>query len=249
MRRAFTAATLATLLACSGEKPQPAPEYFQADPKATARISGRATFEGKVPPPKPVSMNADPDCEKLNPAPVREQHIQTSKDNGLANVFIYLKTGLEGKRFAPALNAVTLDQRGCHFVPRVIALRAGQTLTVSNSDPVSHNIHPMPTQNRDWNQHQAPDSPNLERRFAHPEVMIPVKCNIHGWMKSYIGVLDHPYAAVTGPDGSFTLSQVPPGTYNIAAWHEAFGEIAQRVAIKGSEEISVVFPFSPPAAH
>src|SRR5574338_202491 len=124
-----------------------------------------------------------------NKEAVYEDAVQTDKGGGLTNAFGDVKTGLEGKSFAPAETAVVLEQGGSQFIPRVIGLRAGQTLAVKNSDPVSHNVHPVPQNNRDWNQQQPPDAPDLKRRFAYPEVMIPVKCNIHGWMRSYIGVL------------------------------------------------------------
>jgi hypothetical protein len=188
-------------------------------------------------------MEAEEGCEALHKTPVYDQSVEVSKDGGLANVFVYVKSGLEGKKFEPPTTAVVLDQQGCQFVPRVIALRAGQTLNVKNSDPVSHNIHPMPVNNRDWNQQQAPGSPVLQRRFVRPEVMIPVKCNIHAWMKTYIGVLEHPYFAVTDADGKFGFAPLPTGKYTIAAWHESFGEKTQDVEIRPGSPLQLRFVF------
>ena len=128
-----------------------------------------------------------------------------------------------------------LEQRGCQFIPRVLAIRTGQVLAVKNSDPVSHNVHPMPKNNRDWNQQQPPKAEDLKRKFGFAEVMIPVKCNVHSWMRSYIGVLDHPYFAVTDKDGGFSLKGLPPGKYTVAAWHEKLGEQTSEVTVAKGE--------------
>jgi plastocyanin len=187
-------------------------------------------------------MDAEAECQALHKQPVYDDRVLVSK-YGLANVFVYIKDGLEGKVFAPVEQAVVLDQRGCQFVPRVIALRAGQTLTIRNSDPVSHNIHPIPRNNRDWNQQQPPQSPDLQRRFARAEVMIPVKCNVHNWMRSYIAVMEHPYFAITGLNGAFTLAGLPPGDYTLAAWHEAFGERTEKVSVQKGSTLKSAFTF------
>ena len=211
------------------------PEYFRMDAARAGSIHGAVRFVGKKPAVKPISMDAEEACEKMQTKPVYAGGVVTGRSGGLADVFVYIKSGLEGKTFEPVKHAVVLDQRGCQFVPRVIALRAGQTLTVKNSDPVSHNIHPRPRENREWNQQQSPGAPDLQRRFARPEVMIPVKCNVHAWMRSHIGVLDHPYFAVTDDSGSFNWPAVPPGDYVVAAWHGVAGEITEDVRIaKGS---------------
>ncbi|MCA2972232.1 MAG: carboxypeptidase regulatory-like domain-containing protein [Acidobacteriaceae bacterium] len=157
----------------------------------------------------------------------------------LQNAFVYIKAGLGDRRFPPPAEAVVLEQRGCQFVPRVLALRAGQTLMVKNADPVSHNIHPTPRENRDWNQQQPPGAPDLQRKFAVPEVMIPVKCNVHNWMRSYIGVLDHPYLAVTGPEGRFAWPDLPPGRYTLAVWHEALGQLTREVEVEAGQPVTI----------
>jgi hypothetical protein len=129
------------------------------------------------------------------------------------------------------------------YVPRVIGIRAGQTLAVKNSDPVSHNIHPLPKENREWSQQQSPESPELERKFARPEIMIPVKCDVHKWMRSFIGVVSHPYFAVTGADGSFTLPNLPPGDYTVAVWHEKLGDRTQTVHVAPAANVVVSFSY------
>jgi len=226
----------------SAEKKTP-PAYYQVDPAEAASVKGRVHFSGKRPPARRISMDSEAECAALHKTPVLEELVDVGKQGGLANVFVYVKSGLEGKKFAPPQTAVVLDQHGCQFVPRVIALQAGQTLDVKNSDPVSHNIHPQPRNNRDWNQQQSPGSPDLQRRFARTEVMIPVKCNVHSWMRSYIGVVEHPFLAVTGRGGVFTLEGLPPGEYTIGAWHETLGELTEKVVLGKAGTAEVNFEF------
>ncbi len=222
-------------------------EFFKVDAATAGKVTGRVVFTGKAPAPKRISMDAEEDCAALHKTPVFEDKVILAKDGSLANAFVYIKTGLEGKTFPPTDTAVVIEQKGCQFVPRVVALRTLQTLTVKNADPVSHNIHPMPKNNRDWNQQQPPGAADLQRRFAYPEVMIPVKCNVHNWMRAWVAVLPHPYHAITARDGVFTIDNLPPGKYTVAVWHEAFGELTQDIQLdsKGASELSFRFTPSP----
>jgi hypothetical protein len=130
------------------------------------------------------------------------------------------------------------------FVPRVVGVQTGQVLDVRNSDKVSHNIHPMPKNNREWSQEQAPGVPDIEHKFPRPEIMIKVKCNIHSWMRTFIGVVSHPYFAVTGPDGSFELKNLPPGDDSLATWHETLGEKKQALHVDpaGRATLDIAYP-------
>ena len=234
------------MMACNKppEKPAAPPvAYFQPDPTTASTIAGTVKFLGHVPPAKVISMDAEEACQKLHPKPVYDASLLVSKGGGLANAFVYIKSGLEGKTFAPPQQAVTLTQQGCQFVPRVIALRKGQTLDVKNADPVSHNIHPQPNNNREWNQQQSPGAPGLERRFGFPEVMIPVKCNVHAWMRSYIAVMEHPYFDVSGAHGEFHLAGLPPGNYVVAVWHEQLGELTQTFTVTAKSEPQLSFEY------
>ena len=233
-------------LGCRNTEPQKstaAPEYFKVDFTTAGKLTGTVRFTGKVPPAKPISMDAEEDCENLHKKPVNNATVIVGAGGTLANAVVYIKSGLEGKQFEPPKEAVVLDQRGCMFVPRVMALRTGQTLQVKNSDPVSHNIHPRPENNREWNQQMPPDSPDLKRRFARPEIMIPVRCNVHNWMRSWIAVLDHPWFAVTNDNGTFEWTGLPPGDYTLAVWHETLGELTHDVKLgpKGSETLAFTF--------
>jgi plastocyanin len=222
-------------------KPKQPVEYFRVDPAQAASIHGRVRFEGALPSARRISMASEEACEALHKEPVYDEKIAVDRKRGLANVFVSVKSGLEGKAFAPVENAVVLDQRGCRFVPRVVALRQGQTLQVKNSDPVTHNVHPMPRENRDWNQQQAAGAPDLLKRFARPETMIPVKCDIHSWMRSWIAVIDHPYFAVTDASGGYRIEGLPRGRYVLSAWHEALGEQTLEVELTQSSEVSFEF--------
>jgi len=218
--------------------------YFHVDPATAATLRGKITFHGARPARQTISMAADAACEKVHAGhPVYAELIVTGKGNGLANAFVYVQSGLEGKNFEPVTEAASLDQRGCMFVPRVIGIRTGQTLDVKNSDPVSHNIHPRPSSNREWNQEQPPQSPDLQHRFGRREIMIPVKCDIHSWMRAYIGVMEHPYFTVTGPDGTFAWTGVPPGDYTVAVWHETLGEQTRQIHLTASAGVVADFTY------
>jgi hypothetical protein len=247
----FPTAAVVLLLATGCAAPQqqsesakpPAPAYFKVDPATAGRLIGKAIFRGRLPARKTVTMDADPDCERLHQRPTRDESEIVNGDGGLANVFIYIQTGLEGKQFEPPSQAATIDQKGCWFRPRVLGLQTRQKLRVSNSDPVSHNIHPLAQVNREWNQNQSPDTPPIERSFTRSERMIPVKCNIHAWMRAWIGVVDHPYFAVTDPTGSFDIASLPPGQYTVEAWHETFGTQQQSITVPRSGTVNASFTF------
>ena len=135
-----------------------------------------------------------------------------------------------------------MEQKGCRYRPHVLAMRAGQTLKVVNADQTTHNIHPMPSNNREWNVSQ-PKGMNIERTFAREEISVPVKCNIHSWMRSFIAVINNPYFAVTGEGGSFVIKDLPPGTYTLEAWHEKLGTRMRKITVAAGEAKTVEFVF------
>jgi plastocyanin len=176
-------------------------------------------------------MSNEPACVEAHKGRAVDESLVVSPKGDLANAFIYVKSGLEGKRFEIPAAPVTIDQHGCWFSPRVLGIQVGQAFQVTNSDPVTHNIHPMAQINRDWNHSQGAGDPPITRKFLKPEIMIPVKCNIHSWMHAWIGVVDNPYFAVSKGDGAYTIPNLPPGTYTIAVWHETTGTQEQQVTI------------------
>lgn len=225
------------------EAPKPV-EFFHVDPATAGVVSGKVTFTGAKPPRTAIVMDSDASCQQAHAGhPVYDESIVVGKNGGLANAFVYIQTGMEGRHFEPAQGSVLLDQTGCMFEPRVLGMRAGQTLDVKNSDTVSHNVHPKPKNNYDWNQQQSPGAPDLEHRFPRADIMIPVKCNVHSWMRAFIGVVDHPYFAVTSQDGSFELKNVPPGDYTLAVWQEKLGEQTQQVHLAPSGTAAVHFTY------
>jgi plastocyanin len=206
------------------------------DMSTVGSISGTVKLDGTPPKYRPINMSADPYCVKANPKPVFPQEVVTGDGNTLANVVVYVKTGAEDYSFPTPTDSVTLDQKGCMYTPHVLALMVGQQLSVINSDDTTHNIHPTPTDNREWNKSQPPNAPAITDSFARPEVAIPVKCNVHPWMKGYIAVMANPFYAVTDKDGKFDLKNVPPGTYTIEAWQEKYNTMDQTVTIGAKED-------------
>ena len=238
MRVALTIGLILMLSSCQQTKPKEAAktrvEYFKVDRATSGNVSGKILFRGKKPAAKRVDMDEDPQCAKLHKSAVFDTPVAGNKNGTLANVFVYVKQGLEGKQFEPRPEAVTMDQKGCWFEPRVLGIQTGQAFRVTNSDPVTHNIHPRPKANHEWNQSQPPAEAPLMRKFARPEVMIRVKCNIHPWMHAWVGVVDHPFFAVTGEDGRFELANLPPGKYTLEAWQEELGTKQQEVLVAPS---------------
>jgi len=233
----------------SGSKMESAPAkpvaYFHVDPATAGEVTGRITFSGKAPARKKVDMDEDPQCAKLHKGGfLWDESVEVGPRHGLGNAFVYIKKGLEDKKFETPSDPVVVDQHGCWFEPRIIAMQAGQALQVTNSDPVTHNIHPRSKINREWNQNQPSGAPPIVRRFFDkPEVMIRVKCNIHPWMKSWIGVVDNPYFAVTKSNGEFDFKNVPPGTYTLEAWQEDLGTQEQQVTLAASGKATAEFAF------
>jgi plastocyanin len=213
-------------------------------------VTGKVSFNGTAPAPKKIDMGQDSYCVG---APGEKTTEDVVVANGkLANVFIYVKSGGAVDKYsfpAPATDVV-LDQKGCRYHPHVLGIETGQNLKVVNSDQTTHNVHPSPSKNAEWNQSQAPGAPPIEKKFNRAETLIPVKCNQHPWMKAYIGVLAHPFYSVSNEaDGTYTIKGLPPGDYTIVAWHEKYGEQTQKVTVAAKETKTLDFTFSAAAAR
>lgn len=206
-----------------------------------ATVRGTVKFDGVAPKGKAISMAADPSCAQQHPTPVSTQEIMADGKGELQNAIVFVSEGLSGT-FDPPSQPVVIDQKGCMYQPHVLAVRAGQEFEVVNHDPVIHNIHPMPANNREWNKAELPGS-KVDESFSREEIAIPVKCNVHPWMRSYVAVFKHPYFVVTGKDGTFDLSNLPPGTYTISAWHEKLGTQTAKITIGANETKNVDFVF------
>lgn len=227
---------------------QPAPASSAAtsapttpiDPATAATVSGTVKLEGAAPKPAKIDMSQDPNCQGSNTA----ENIVAS-DGHLANVFVYVKEGLGTHSFDIPKDAVTLNQSGCKYHPHVLGVMAGQTIKIVNGDPTTHNIHPTPKDNREWNESQATQAPPLEKTFAREELMLPVKCNQHPWMRMFVNVTKSPFYAVSGPDGKFEIKGLPPGEYTLAFVHEKLGEQTQKVVLAAKDSKTVEVTFKP----
>jgi hypothetical protein len=217
--------------ACSKPEPSgPATNTASTSSKAVptadlGTVTGVIAFNGTPPAAKKIDTSADPVCGSKNPNLTTEDTVV--KDGKLANVFVYIKDGtaadgtkIKDYAWTTPTTAVTLDQNGCHYRPHVLGLQTNQKLTITNSDPTQHNIHPTPKVNQEWNQSQTNGAPPLEKSFAREEILIPVKCNQHPWMKAYVAVMKTPLFAVSAEDGTFTIKGVPAGKYTVVAWKE-----------------------------
>lgn len=211
---------------------------------SSAVVIGVVKFEGTVPKPAHIDMSPDPQCAQVHPIGAAAEDIVTNGKGGLANVVVFISDGLDKRTFDPSQEPAVMTQKGCMYQPHVLALQANQKLEVVNADGTTHNIHPLPNNNREWNRTQPPGLP-FEETFAREEIAILVKCNVHPWMRSYIAVLKHPYFAVTDKNGKFELKNLPPGAYTIEAWHEKLGTSAQKITIGESETKTVEFVFKP----
>jgi plastocyanin len=254
LRAVVLVCAVVILTACSGtgqkqseKSNQPekmaTPVYFKVDPATAGVIKGSIQFTGKRPARTPIDMSNEPACVEAHRGRAYDESVVVNPNGTLANVFVYVKSGLEGTTFEPPAAPVTIDQQGCWFHPRVMGIQVGQVFHVTNSDPVTHNIHPLAQINREWNHSQGAGDPQLTRKFTKPEIMVPVKCNIHRWMHAFIGVLPHPYFAVTNELGTFELPNVPPGNYDVAVWHEKFGTQEKSITVTPSGTIEVNFAF------
>jgi plastocyanin len=248
----LTAALALTMVSCGSKESAPpasapaasAPAATPIDMATVGSVGGGVTVDGTVAPPRKINMAAEPSCAAAHAGnPPVDQTIVVGDNKALANVIVYVKEGVGDRTFDTPKTPVVIDQKGCMYEPHVVAVRAGQSLEVRNDDKTTHNIHPTPMNNPDWNKSQAPGAPAIEETFARPEVSIPVKCNVHPWMKAWIAVFKHPYYAVTAKDGKFNLKDLPPGTYTIEAWHEKLGTTSQQVTIGAKETKSINFVF------
>jgi plastocyanin len=220
------------------------------DASTAGSITGTVELEEKPPRMKVINMAAEPKCAQEHSTPVLTQEVVPGENGTLQNVIVYLQGDFSHYKFEEPQKPAIIGQKGCMYDPHVLALRTGQPLQVINSDAVTHNIHPVPKDNREWNQSQPPGAAPIVQSFAREEVAIPVKCNVHPWMKAYIAVLNNPYFQVTGKGGSFDLRNVPPGTYKLVAWHEFYETKEESVTIgpKESKTVRVVFNATSPVS-
>jgi plastocyanin len=212
------------------------------DAATAGSITGKVTFAGTAPKPEPIKLNADPYCQRTDPNLSTENEL-VGAGGEVKNVFVYVKDGLGNRTFPAPTTPVVLDQQGCHYTPHVLGIQVGQPLQIVNSDDTLHNVHGLAKANNEFNQGQPIKGMQMTHTFSTKEVMIPFKCDVHNWMNAWIGVLDHPYYAVTAADGTFTIKGLPPGTYTIEAWHEKLGTQTTTVTVGAKETKDVAFTY------
>jgi hypothetical protein len=258
VRNAWVAAAAVTLglnlAACGGgetanksaepSSPSGTPSGQRVDTATAGDVKGVVNFDGVAPKNEAIKMNADPVCLREAKGTQMSETYEVGDDGKtLGNVFVYVKDGLGNYVYDTPTETAKIDQKECRYHPHVFGMRVNQPLEIVNSDPTLHNIHAMPKANSEFNNGQPIQGMKMNHAFKAKEVMVPFKCDVHGWMNAYVGVLDHPYFAVSKENGSFEIKNLPPGTYTIEAWHEKLGATTQSVTIGAKESKDLNFTF------
>jgi plastocyanin len=245
----LTVLPLLLMMAACGSGPRPEsksnlslPEAH-VDPATAGVISGRVLFKGSPPAMPMIDMSSNPQCEREHHVPQKAETVIVNPDGTLRNVFVWIKQGLAPARWPVPAEAARLDQNGCVYRPHVMGIMEGQQLEIVNSDPVNHNVHAECEKNPAWNESQPPRAEHKFKKFETEEVLFPVTCSVHPWMRSYIGVSPHPFYAVTGDGGTFTIKGVPPGSYTIEAIHEKYGRKEGSLTLTPSGTATIDFTY------
>ncbi|HTT60485.1 MAG TPA: carboxypeptidase regulatory-like domain-containing protein [Bryobacteraceae bacterium] len=237
-------AVAALLLAGCGSKEEAKKEEAAApaaapaaavDEATAATITGKVMFSGQKPTMRSIDMSANPVCQRSHTTPQKSEEVIINDNGTVRDAFVWIKSGLPDKQWPVPATPVELAQEGCMYKPHVIGVMTGQGIEIKNDDATNHNIHPLPKVNQEWNQSQPPKGDPMTKSFPREEIMIPVKCNVHPWMRAYIGVVSHPFFAVTGGDGTYTIKGLPPGTYTLEVWQEKYGTKDVQVTVAPKE--------------
>ncbi len=213
------------------------------DPVTVATLRGKVFFQGSVPPAQEISVLGNPECAVFHPnGKVRSEELLAT-DGALQNVFVYVKEGLEGRSFPAPTAPLTIENKNCVYVPHVTGAQVDQPVVFLNGDPTLHNVHTYSKNSKSWNLGLPIQGMKQTKKFEAPEVMVSLKCDVHPWMKGYIGVLPHPYFSVTGTEGRFEIKDLPPGDYVIEVWHEKLGVQSQKIKIEPQETKEIEFKF------
>jgi len=215
----------------------------------TGSVSGRVlltggtvTFSGTPPAPMAIDMSADAYCTEQHESPVMDSPVRVGSGSGLAGVLIHVSNATAGS--GPTSEGSLLDQVGCIYTPGMVVVRPGETVVIRNSDQTLHNVRVSPTINRGFNLGQPLRGIESRREFDEPEVGIPVRCDVHGWMSATIHVIDHGFHAMSDDNGAFELPDLAPGNWTVEAWHPTLGTSTQTVTVAAGTETTLSFEFS-----
>jgi plastocyanin len=229
-----------------GENAEPAAGAAPAAVENAGTINGTVNFAGNAPANPAIDMSEEPTCAQKHSGGAKQEEI-IANNGKLKNTFVYIKDGLQGT-FNPSSENAEIDQVGCIYEPRVTGVQVGQGLIFKNTDGLAHNIKAQPAQNRPFNISQPTSMTSSPQKFNSPEIMVPVMCDIHGWMHAFVGVVNNPYFATSGDDGNFTIKNVPPGTYTLESWHEKYGTKTVSVTVPPNGSVDVKFDYAASAA-
>ncbi len=204
-------------------------------------LTGKISFSGTAPKATKIQMAADPVCIKNHPGDAFTESVVVNGNGTLKNVFVYIKS-VPGT-FAPPAAPMTIDQKGCAYAPHVFGIQTGQKLKILNSDGTLHNVHWLSKINPSQNLAMPKFVKEKETAFAKEEVMVKFQCEVHNWMNAWMGVLPHPFFAVSGAEGTYTIKDLPAGTYDVIAWHEKYGTQTMKVTVSGSDSKTADFAF------
>jgi plastocyanin len=209
----------------------------------TGVIQGRLRLEGPAPANPFIRMGADPMCSRLySGRRAAQEFVVRSADGGLSNALVDLQGTFPAT--TASRDPVTLDQRGCLYAPRVLGIQVGQTLQITNSDALLHNVHSLSTRGNTFNVSQPQAGMVYRVPLKNPDVIMRVKCDVHSWMTAYIGVEPHPYFAISGEHGAFMLAGIPPGRYAVRTWHERYGQLTQAVTVKAGQTTTIELAYT-----
>jgi plastocyanin len=241
-QRLAIAGVLVAALTAAAVTLAPGP-VVEAAAQSAGTITGHVRLSGAAPVNPVVRMGMDPACSRAWGAE-RPTHdfVVRAADGGLANVFVEVRGPFPGA--PPPATRVVLDQQGCVFRPRVLALQRGQVLEVRNGDPTLHNVHALSTRGNTFNVSQVVGRPPFTVVMAHEEKMLRVTCDVHRWMNVYVAVVDHPYFAVTGPAGAFEIRDVPAGRRVVQVWHERYGPLTATVDVPAGGSVAAEFAYA-----